>query len=93
VKRAGFNEMNDTNANRIPSGKSGPVARNVDDYLASIPQPARSTLSRLRMAIVSVLPPGAIETISYRIPAYKYKGWLCGIHDTLHVCDDEPADH
>ena len=65
-------------SDRIPSGKAGPVACNVDEYLASVPEPARSTLSKIRAAIVSVLPPDAIETISYRIPAYKYKGLLVG---------------
>jgi uncharacterized protein YdhG (YjbR/CyaY superfamily) len=63
---------------RIPSGKAGPVARDVDEYLASVPEPARTTLSKIRAAIVSVLPPDAIETISFRIPAYKYKGLVVG---------------
>ncbi len=62
----------------VPAGKAGPLARNVDEYLATIPEPARSTLSKIRAAIVAVLPPEAIETISYRIPAYKYKGLLVG---------------
>jgi uncharacterized protein YdhG (YjbR/CyaY superfamily) len=61
-----------------PAGKAGLLARNVDEYLATVPEPARSTLSKIRAAIVAVLPPEAIETISYRIPAYKYKGLLVG---------------
>lgn len=61
-----------------PDGKSGPLAKNVDEYLANIPEPARSTLGKIRAAILSALPPGAIETISFRIPAYKYKGLLVG---------------
>jgi uncharacterized protein YdhG (YjbR/CyaY superfamily) len=62
----------------IPSGKAGPTARDVDDYLAGVPEPARTTLSKIRAAIVSALPPRAVETISFRIPAYKYKGLLVG---------------
>lgn len=62
----------------IPSGKRGPLAKNVDEYLVNVPEPARSTLSKIRAAIVAVLPPDAIETISYRIPAYKYEGLLVG---------------
>ncbi len=62
----------------VPAGKAGPVACDVDEYLASVPEPARSTLSKIRTAIVSVLPKQAVETISYRIPAYKYKGLLVG---------------
>lgn len=63
---------------KIPSGKKGPVARNVDGYLANVPEPARTTLSKVRAAILSALPPEAVETISFRIPAYKYKGLLVG---------------
>jgi len=44
-----------------------------DEYLASIPEPARSTVNKLRAAIRSAVPPEATETISYRIPAFKYK--------------------
>lgn len=62
----------------VPDGKAGPLARNVDEYLANVPEPARTTLSKIRAAIVSALPPQAIETISYRIPAYRYKGLLVG---------------
>jgi uncharacterized protein YdhG (YjbR/CyaY superfamily) len=68
----------ETLAANIPSGKAGPLARNVEEYLAGVPEPARSTLGKIRAAIVSVLPREAIETISYRIPAYKYKGLLVG---------------
>jgi uncharacterized protein YdhG (YjbR/CyaY superfamily) len=33
-------------------------------------------LNKLRAAIRSAVPPEATETISYRIPAFKYKGIL-----------------
>jgi uncharacterized protein YdhG (YjbR/CyaY superfamily) len=62
----------------IPSGKAGPTARNVDEYLVGVPEPARTTLAKMRAAILSALPPQAVETISFRIPAYKYKGLLVG---------------
>ena len=55
-------------------GSSPP--KNVDEYLASLPEPARSTFSKMRAAILSAVPPEAAETISYRIPAIKYKGVL-----------------
>ena len=48
----------------------------VDDYLAGVPEPARSTLNKIRAAIRSAVPAEATETISYRIPAFKYKGVL-----------------
>jgi uncharacterized protein YdhG (YjbR/CyaY superfamily) len=61
--------------NRISAAKSnGP--KNVDEYLAGVPEPARSTLNKLRAAIRSAVPAEASETISYGIPAFKYKGVL-----------------
>jgi len=47
-----------------------------DQYLASVPEPARSALKKLRATIRSVVPPEATETISYGIPAFRYKGVL-----------------
>ena len=60
--------------NRSSSAKSIGAPKNVDEYVAGVPEPARSTLNNLRAAIRSALPPEATETISYRIPAFKYKG-------------------
>jgi len=48
----------------------------VDDYLAGVPEPARSTLQRVRSAIRSAMPAEATEAISYGIPAFKHKGPL-----------------
>jgi len=56
--------------------RSKGASRTVDEYLASVPEPARSTLNKIRAAIRSAAPPEATETISYRIPAFKYKGVL-----------------
>ncbi len=52
------------------------VPKNIDEYLARVPEPARSTLNRIRAVIRSVAPPEATEAISYGIPAFKYKGVL-----------------
>jgi len=52
------------------------LPKNVNEYLARVPEPARSTLQKIRVAIQSVVPPGATETISYGMPAFKYKGIL-----------------
>ena len=48
----------------------------MDGYLAAVPEPAHGTLQRVRAAIRSAMPEEAIETISYGIPAFKYKGTL-----------------
>jgi len=41
--------------------------------LAGVPEPARSALNKIRAVIRPAVPPEAIETISYGIPAFKYK--------------------
>jgi uncharacterized protein YdhG (YjbR/CyaY superfamily) len=61
---------------RGAAAKPKAVAKNTDEYLAAVPEPARSTLIKIRAAIWSVVPPEATETISYGIPAFKYKGTL-----------------
>jgi uncharacterized protein YdhG (YjbR/CyaY superfamily) len=48
-------------------------ARTVDEYLARIPEPARSTLEKVRAVIRSVVPPVTTEVISYGIPTFRYK--------------------
>ena len=63
-------------ANRRSTPKANDAPKNVDEYLAGVPEPARSTLKKIRAAIRSAAPPEATETISYRMPAFKYKGVL-----------------
>jgi uncharacterized protein YdhG (YjbR/CyaY superfamily) len=62
--------------NRRSAAKGNGAPKDVDEYLAGVPEPARSTLNKIRAAIRSAVPPEATETISYRIPAFKYKGVL-----------------
>ena len=61
---------------RRSAAKGKGVPKNVDAYLAGVPQPARSTLNKIRVAIRSAVPSEATETISYGIPAFKHKGVL-----------------
>jgi uncharacterized protein YdhG (YjbR/CyaY superfamily) len=61
---------------RSSAAKGNGVAKNIDVYLAGVPQPARSTLNKIRVAIRSAIPSEATETISYGIPAFKHKGVL-----------------
>ncbi len=64
------------------SGKRGSAAKgkgapkSIDEYLAGVPEPARSTLNKIRAAIRSAAPPEATEIISYGMPAFKHKGVL-----------------
>lgn len=82
--------------NRGSAAKGKGAPRNIDEYLAGVPEPARSALSKMRAAIRSAVPPEAIETISYRIPAFKHKGVLvwfaafsehCSLFPTASVID------
>lgn len=81
---------------RGSAAKGNVVPKDVDEYLAGIPEPARSTLNKIRAAIRSAVPPEATETISYRIPAFKYNGVLvwfaafrdhCSLFPTASVVD------
>ena len=55
-----------------PSAKPSAAPKNIDDYLVSVPEPARSTLQKVRAAIRSALPSTATETISYKMPAFRH---------------------
>jgi uncharacterized protein YdhG (YjbR/CyaY superfamily) len=56
--------------------RKGAAPKTVDEYLAAVPEPARSTLNKIRATIRSVVPPEATEGLSYGMPAFKYKGAL-----------------
>jgi uncharacterized protein YdhG (YjbR/CyaY superfamily) len=56
--------------------KRSVAPKTTEEYIAGVPEPARSTLKKVRAAIRSAVPPGATEAISYGIPAFKYKGPL-----------------
>jgi uncharacterized protein YdhG (YjbR/CyaY superfamily) len=62
--------------NRRAGSKSKIAPKNVDEYLAGIPESSRGTFNKMRAAIRSAVPPQAAEIISYRIPAFKDKGVL-----------------
>ncbi len=47
--------------------------REVDDYLASLDEPKRSTLTALRQTILTVIPE-ASQCISYGHPAFRVQG-------------------
>ena len=64
------------------TGKGRP--KDIDEYLAAVPEPARGALQAMRSAIRTALPAEAVETISYRIPAFRYRGvvvWFAAFSD------------
>jgi len=70
--------------------------KTVDEYLARVPEPARTTLNKIRAVIRSAAPPEATEVISYGMPAFKHNGVLvwfaafsnhCSLFPTASVID------
>lgn len=50
--------------------------KTVDEYLTRVPEPARSTLEKVRAAIRSIVPSETTEIISYGIPTFRYNRGL-----------------
>jgi uncharacterized protein YdhG (YjbR/CyaY superfamily) len=48
-------------------------AQQVDQYLRAVEEPKRSTLAAVRRTILEIVP-GAQETISYKVPAFRVDG-------------------
>jgi len=59
-------------AKRSSPAKPRSAPKTIDAYLAGVPEPAHTTLQKVRAAIRSALPPSATETISYKIPAFRH---------------------
>jgi uncharacterized protein YdhG (YjbR/CyaY superfamily) len=59
----------------MAAGKKGRPAKTVDDYIAAAPKDMQKPQRDLRKAIRSAAPE-AEETISWRMPCYKYYGML-----------------
>lgn len=53
-------------------------AKTVDEYLEQVPEPAQTTLRKMRATIRGAAPKAATEAISYGMPAFRYKGALVG---------------
>ena len=66
------------------TAKANVAPKDVDEYMASVPEPARTTLSKMRATIRSAVPPEATEVISYRMPAFRHNGvlvWFAAFSD------------
>ena len=83
------------NRSSAPKAKASP--KNYAEYLAGVPESARDMLNKMRATIRSAVPPGATETISYRIPAFMHEKrvlvWLaafsnhCSLFPTASVVE------
>jgi uncharacterized protein YdhG (YjbR/CyaY superfamily) len=87
---------------KTKAGKRGSTAKSkrgtktVEEYLAGIPETARSSFDKLRATILSVAPEKATETISYQMPAIRHNVVLvwyaafsnhCSLFPTAAVMD------
>jgi len=70
---------------RTSTGQERVAPQTCDEYLANVSEPARSTLTKVRATIRSVVPAETTEAISYGLPTFKYKGSL--------VCFGAFSDH
>lgn len=52
------------------------AAKSPDEYLANVPEPAHSTLQKLRATIKAALPKDATEIITYGMPGFYHQGAL-----------------
>jgi len=66
------------------------LPKDMDEYLARVPEPARSTLNKVRAMIRSVVPEETTEGISYGIPTFKYKGGLVAFAAFKNHCSFFP---
>ena len=71
--------------------RKGKTAKNVDEYLAAVPEPAQSSLKHIRAVIQSVVPKETTEVISYGIPMFKYNGMLVGYAAFKNHCSFFPT--
>ena len=55
------------------------AAKSVEEYVARVPEPGRSTLRKVRAVIRSVVPEETTEVISYGMPTFRYKRGLVAI--------------
>src|SRR5262245_30879894 len=73
--------------------KRAPVPKDIDEYLAGVPEPARGTLKKIRAMIRSAVPAEASEAISYGIPTIKYKGSLMAFAAFAKHCSLFPMSY
>lgn len=60
----------------VPGPRRKDTVESVEAYLAKVPQPARTTLEKVRAGIRATVPAEATEGLSYGMPSFKYKGAL-----------------
>jgi uncharacterized protein YdhG (YjbR/CyaY superfamily) len=67
-------------------------SQEVEAYLAKLPEPARTTLEKVRASIRSIVPAETTEVISYGMPSFHYKGGLIGYAAFKNHCSLFPMN-
>jgi uncharacterized protein YdhG (YjbR/CyaY superfamily) len=75
------------------STRRDPPPSDIDAYLSHVPEPARTTLNKVRAYIRAAAPREATEAISYRIPTFKYKGNLVAFAAFKNHCSFFPMSY
>ena len=71
--------------------EAAPAPTTVEEYLAAVPEPARTTLAKVRAVIRSAAPAAATEGISYGMPMFKCNGMLVGFAAFTDHCSLFPG--
>jgi uncharacterized protein YdhG (YjbR/CyaY superfamily) len=85
----GMKKVKSGNRGSVPKGRGTP--KSVDEYLAGVPEPARTTLEKMRALIRSAVPPQSTEVISYGMPAFKHKKVLVWLAAFSNHCSFFPT--
>jgi uncharacterized protein YdhG (YjbR/CyaY superfamily) len=78
---------------RPSQSKNAADAKRAAAYYARLTEPAKSTLQKVRAAILSACPKGTIETISYGIPTFKHNGGIVAIAAFKDHCSLFPMSY
>jgi uncharacterized protein YdhG (YjbR/CyaY superfamily) len=65
----------------------------VENYYAHLPEPTKSTLQKVRAAILSACPKDTSETISYGIPTFKHNTGIVAIAAFKDHCSLFPMSY
>jgi len=76
---------------RGSAAKPTAAPKTTDEYLARVPEPARSTLNKIRAMIRAAAPPEATECISYGMPGFRYNGPLVWFAAFANHCSFFPG--
>jgi uncharacterized protein YdhG (YjbR/CyaY superfamily) len=83
--------------NKKPTPKkrtaASPNDTSVAKYFSALPEPARTTLQKVRAAILSACPKDTTETLSYGIPTFKHNGGIVAIAAFKNHCSLFPMSY